>query len=162
MQRRARAVQLARKRLENLRLGLRACPPANWPQHLHLAWQVLYDDVAASEKDARRLVIDSVSAAHGCARLVDDRSRAGASGSIAKVFKALMRIANCAARGSAKLRHDLDQAMIALLHQTPVDLEVMEAILDAAGLRNTPQRSLQGQRWPRSEFLKMKAPADTH
>ena len=42
-------------------------------------------------------------------------------------------MANCTTRVSAKLRQDLDQAMIAILCQTPVDLEVMEAIFDAAG-----------------------------
>jgi hypothetical protein len=133
MQRRARAVPLARKRLENLRFELLARPPA-WPQHLGLAWQVLHDDLAASEEDSRRLVIESVSAAHGCAQLVDERSRAGAQArAITELSKAFARLAKCSGRGSAKLRQELDQAIIAVLCQTPVDLEVMEAILDAAG-----------------------------
>jgi hypothetical protein len=55
------------------------------------------------------------------------------AGSITKLSQAFARLAKCTARGSAKLRHDLDQAVIALLHQTPIDLEVMEAIFDAAG-----------------------------
>jgi hypothetical protein len=80
------------------------------------------------------MVIDSVLAAHRCARLVDDRSRAGAQArSITRLSKAFARMANCTTRVSAKLRQDLDQAMIAILCRTPVDLEVMEAIFDAAG-----------------------------
>ena len=134
MQRRARAVPLARKRLENLRLELRARPPANWPQHLRLAWQVLRDKLGASDENSRRLIIESVSAAHGCAQLVDERSRAVAqAASITKLSKAFARIASCTARGSGKLRQELDQAVIALLRQSPIDLEVMEAIFDAAG-----------------------------
>jgi hypothetical protein len=134
MQRRARVVPLARTRLENLRLELRARPPANWPQHIGLAWQVLHDDLAVSEDDSRRLVIASVSVAFGCAQRVDQRSRAGAQArSITKLSKAFARLAKCSRRGSAKLRQDLDQAVFAVLCQTPVDLEVVEAIFDAAG-----------------------------
>jgi hypothetical protein len=133
MQRRARAVPLARTRLENLRLELRASPPANWQRHLLLAWQLLRNNLKASEEDSRRLVIESVSPAHRCARLVDDRSRLGAqAGLITKLSTAFARIAKCAERGSAKLRQDLDQALIEVLGQTPIDLEVMEAIFDAA------------------------------
>jgi hypothetical protein len=90
--------------------------------------------VGASEEESRRLVIESMSAAHRCAQLVDERSRAGAQGrSINRLSKAFARIARCAARGSARLRQDLDQALIELLRGDPVDLEDMEAILEAAG-----------------------------
>jgi hypothetical protein len=90
--------------------------------------------VEASEEELRRLVIESVAAAHRCAQLVDERSRAGAQArSINRLSKAFVRIAKCAARGSASLRRDLDQALIELLPGGPVDLEVMEAILEAAG-----------------------------
>jgi hypothetical protein len=133
MRRRARAVPLARKNLQNLRLELRAQQPADWPKHLRMAGQVLRDNLAMSEEDSWRLVIESVSSAHTCARRVDERSRTVAQAqSIINLSKAFARIANCAKRGSAKLRQELDQAMIVLLRQTPVDLEVMEAIFDAA------------------------------
>jgi hypothetical protein len=101
MRRRARAVPLARKRREKLGFELDAQQPTDWPKHLRLAWQVLRDNSTISEEDSRDLVIQSVSAAHRCAQLVDERSREGAQAeSIIKLYKGFARLANCTARCS--------------------------------------------------------------
>ena len=80
MRRRARAVPLARKRLEKLRFELEAQQPTDWQKHLRLAWHLLCDKLAISKEGSQRLVVQAVPAAHRCAELVDERSRAyGAS-----------------------------------------------------------------------------------
>jgi hypothetical protein len=79
------------------------------------------------------ITLGSVSAAHKCAREINQRA-AGRSEAYTrnKLYKAFVRVAKCAERAPQRLRHDLEQAIIPIAQQDPIDLEVIEAILDAA------------------------------
>lgn len=133
MSRHARPVWLVRKPIAKHRLELCARPSTAWPKHLCMAWRLLRFDLGMSDEIASRLVIESVTAAYKCALQVNDQSRHAAHAlSITQLAKAFARIANCAKRGSPRLRRNLDQAIVPIARQTPVDLEVVEAILDAA------------------------------
>jgi hypothetical protein len=78
------------------------------------------------------IILGSVSAAHKCAREINRRSASRFEAHLRnKLRKVFGRIAKCAQRAPERLRQRLDQAVIPLVHQDPIDLEVIEAILDA-------------------------------
>src|SRR5262245_27271568 len=132
MRRHARIVHRSRLRLENLERRLQLQPPTEWPKHLRVAWEILQSKRSLSETSSMHIVLGSVSAAHKCAREINRRSASRFEARLRnKLHKVFDRIANCARRAPESLRQRLDQAVIPLMHQDPIDLEVIEAILDA-------------------------------
>jgi hypothetical protein len=135
MRRRARAVHLARRRLNSFVLDLKSKPTVEWPPHLRLAWNTLHSEseLALPEAAALSLIIKCVSAAHKCGQTINQRS-----GDIAefqnrtKLHDTLRRIAKCAKRAPARLRRRLDEQVVPLTRESTIDLEVIDAIFDAA------------------------------
>jgi hypothetical protein len=89
--------------------------------------------LALSEEVALSLIIKSVSAAHKCGQAINQRS-----GDIAKyetrtkLHDKLRRIAKCAKRAPARLRRRLDEQLVSVIRENTIDLEVIDAIFDAA------------------------------
>jgi hypothetical protein len=99
MRRRTKAVPLARMDLNKLIRNLRPRPTSAWPRHVTSAFKVLTEELKVDRQTALDLLSAAVSAAHRCARAIEQRalaqSRARAR---TDVHKALLRIAKCAAR----------------------------------------------------------------
>jgi hypothetical protein len=132
MRRHARIVHHSRLRLENLERRLQSQPPTEWPKHLRLAWEILQSKRSLSETSSMHIILGSVSAAHKCAREINRRSARRFEAHLRnKLYKVFGRVAKCAHRAPEHLRQSLDQAVIPLVQQDPIDLEVIEAILDA-------------------------------
>jgi hypothetical protein len=132
MRRHARIVHGSRLRLENLERRLQSQPPTEWRKHLRLAWEILQSKRSLSKTSSMHIILGSVSAAHKCAREINRRSASRFEAHLCnKLHKVFGRIAKCAQRAPERLRQRLDQALIPLVHQNPIDLEVIEAILDA-------------------------------
>jgi len=132
MRRHARIVHGSRLRLENLERRLQSQPPTEWRKHLCLAWEVLQSKRSLSKTSSMHIMLGSLSAAHKCAREINRRSASRFEAHLCnKLHKVFGRIAKCAQRAPERLRQRLDQAVIPLVHQDPIDLEVIEAILDA-------------------------------
>jgi hypothetical protein len=92
----------------------------------------LHDELGLTETDAFQLILDSVTAAQNCAQTVNRRSsNIVEAASRAEVRLAFRRVANCCRRASARLRRHLDEAVLPLLAQDPIDSEVIEAIIEA-------------------------------
>ena len=133
MRRHARIVHRSRMRLENLERRLRSQPPTGWPKHLRLAWKILHSKRSLSETSSLRVILGSVSVAHKCAREINQRATSRFEASTRnKLYNAFVRVAKCAKRAPERLRQSLDQAVIPIVQQDPIDLEVIEAMLDAA------------------------------
>jgi hypothetical protein len=131
MRRLARAVPLRRMNVKKLVLDLRFRTPSAWPKHLRMAYEVLCARLSCPEQVSLQLVIDALSAAHACAIGIDERSRTGAQiRALTRLGKALTRIGNCATRASANLRQDLDRAVVELVREPPIDMEIIEAFFD--------------------------------
>jgi hypothetical protein len=132
MRRHVQLFHLAQARRGPLSRRLNSKPPNEWPEHIRRAWAILHDELGLTEADAFQLILDSVSAAQNCAQTVNRRSHIIVEAtSRAKVCHALKRVANCCRRASAGLRRHLDEAILPLLAQDPIDSEVIEAIIDA-------------------------------
>jgi hypothetical protein len=132
MRRHARIVHRSRMRLENLERHLRSQPPAEWPKHLRLAWGILQSKRSLSETSSMHIILGSASAAHECAREINRRAASQFEAHTRnKLYKAFVRVANCVQRAPERLRQGLDQAVLPIVQQDPIDLEVIEAILDA-------------------------------
>jgi hypothetical protein len=127
MRRHARANPLARRRLNKLLDELKSNPPSKWPRHFHLALGILHDKSGVADQLALSILSFSVSAAHACAQAINRRV-----GNIVefqtrnKLRKAFERIAKCTKRAPAALRRRLDAAVIPLIQEEHVDLEVIE------------------------------------
>jgi hypothetical protein len=132
MRRHVQLFHLAQARRGPLGRRLNSKPPSEWPEHIKLAWAILHDELGLTEARAFQLILDSVSAAQHCAETVNRRSRnIVEANSHAKACLAFKRVANCCRRASAGLRRHLDEAILPLLAQDPIDSEVIEAIIDA-------------------------------
>ena len=85
-----------------------------------------------TKERAFQLILDSISAAQACAEAVNRRSgniiEAKSRAKMCLVFK---RLDKCCRRVSAGVRRRLDEAILPFLEQDPIDLEVIEDILDA-------------------------------
>jgi hypothetical protein len=79
------------------------------------------------------VVLDSVSAAHRYVRLqnqqLNDFERARAR---TIIQRACRRLSKCIKRAPAALRHRLDQAILPLIQERVIDLEIIETIFEAA------------------------------
>src|SRR5262245_59062028 len=132
MRRHVQLFHLAQARRSPLGRRLNAKSPIEWPEHIKLAWAILHDELLLPEARAFQLILDSVSAAQNCAETINRRSRhIVEANSRAKVCRAFKRVANCCRRASAGLRRHLDEVILPLLAQDPIDSEVIEAIIEA-------------------------------
>jgi hypothetical protein len=96
------------------------------------AWEILQRKRSLSETSSMHIILGSVSAAHKCAREINRRSASRSEAHLRnKLYKVFGRIAKCTKPAPERLRHRLDQSVISLVHQDPIDLEVIEATLDA-------------------------------
>ena len=131
MRRRARVIHLARRRLDPLILELKSKPTKEWPPHLNEAYKLLRKS-DFSDKEIRSIVVRSISAAQACARKINRRSddvvRCRAVETLTTAFR---RVANCAKRAPLKLRKRLNEAVVPLILNKSVDLEIIDAIFDA-------------------------------
>jgi hypothetical protein len=135
MRRRVQVIHLARARIWPLVRRLKSTPVSEWSEHLKLAWEILRDDLEITEKNALKLIADSMSAAQVCAEAINRRSdNIVELKSRAKIRVAFKRLANCCRRASVKLRRRLDEAIGPILRRDRVDLEVIEEILDATAV----------------------------
>jgi hypothetical protein len=92
----------------------------------------LRDELGLTEAYAFQLILDSVTAAQNCAQTVNRRSyNIVERNSRARACLASKRVANCCRRAPACLRRQLDEAILPLLAQDPIDSEVIEAIIEA-------------------------------
>jgi hypothetical protein len=131
MRRLARAIPLARMSVEQRVLELRFRDQSAWPKHLRMAYEVLCYRLSCPEEVSLQLLIDAVRAAHACACRIDQRSMTIARvRAHTKMRKACACIANCAKRARARLRRDLDRAVVQLLPQHPIDAETIESLFD--------------------------------
>jgi hypothetical protein len=136
MRRHVRLFHLAQARCGPLDGRLNANPPSEWPEHVKLAWAILHDELLLTEARAFQLILDSVTAAQNCAETVNRRSRNIVEAtSCAKARLAFKRVANCCRRASAGLRRHLDEAILPLLAQDPMDSEVIEAIIEVTAAK---------------------------
>jgi hypothetical protein len=134
MRRRAHAVHLARRRVGSLLAQLKSTPAKNWPPHLNIAWELLHSGkLALTDEQMLSVIVGSVSAAHACAEAINRRAvnivEFQARVSVGDAFR---RIAKCAKRAPMKLRRRLNEGIMPLIRESPVDLEVIEAIFDSA------------------------------
>jgi len=127
----------ARRSLAKIQLQLRCTPPNDWSQHLFSAWQMVNDQLHLSESEALSVILDSVSAAHRC--LVAENQRVNQieeRQALKKVRiacqRVLERIKDATPEVSAKLRRRLDEEILPLIQQPVIDLEVIQAIFEAA------------------------------
>lgn len=133
MRRQARPIHLARRRLGPLLLALKSSPAEKWPKLLSMARRLLCNELGLTEEEMLTVVTGSVTAAHGCARAINRRSVDIIEFKARdKLGVAFARIAKCAKRAPAKLRRRLNERLIPLIREAPIDLEVIEAIFDAA------------------------------
>ena len=107
-------------------------PPTKWPKHLRLARSVLTEQMACDDERAQAVIVTSSSAARTCAQAINSRSREIAylaeRQNLQKVF---MRIAKCARRSPAALRHILDRRVRSAISDKVLDTESVEALIQA-------------------------------
>ena len=133
MRRHTRANPLVRRRLSKLIEDLKSEAPRKWPRRFNLAWVILHDELNLAEQPARSVLDSSASAAHACAQSINRRVENIVEFQTRnKLHKAFERIAKCAERAPAALRRRLDVAIIPLIQNGHIDLEVIETIFDAA------------------------------
>ena len=132
MRRRTRAIPFARMRLNSAIRDLTALPATEWPKHLRLAREILIDELAVDDDTARALLFASFSAAHACARAINQRSRdtVDSVGRL-KMRSMFARVGRCALRSPAPLRHVLDSNVRSSVRHTSIDSESMEALIDS-------------------------------
>jgi hypothetical protein len=148
MRRHVKLFHLAQARSGPLDRLLNSKPPSEWPEHIKLAWAILRDELQVTEKRAFRLIIDSISAAQACTAAVNERSgNIVEEQSRAKVGLAFKRLANCCRRAPAGLCRPLNEAIVPLLQQDPIDLEVIHDIFAAAAsqLKFRPEQARSRQ-----------------
>jgi hypothetical protein len=131
MRRNVRVAYFARPRIGPLLRRLKLTPSSKLPEHLKLAWGILRDDLGVPEKSARKLIMDSMSAAQSRAESINHYSAdAVESESRAKLCVAFRRIANCCRRASVSLRNRLDDIARQYLQKNRIDLETIEDFFD--------------------------------
>ena len=127
VRRKAHANFLARRSLPRFLLRLKSQPACDWPPHLFGAWQLLNAELKLPDATARFIVLESVSAARDCLRaqelqlhdIVEARS-------CATIKDACSSISRCISRAPAVLRRRLDRAVLPLIQESIIDLEVIE------------------------------------
>ena len=133
MRRHTRANPFVRRRLSKLIEDLKSEAPRKWPRRFNLAWVILHDELNLAEQPAQSVLI-LLPQLHmraprqligGSKIFVEFQTRN-------KLHKAFERIAKCAERAPAALRRHLDVAIIPLIQNGHIDLEVIETIFDAA------------------------------
>ena len=132
-----RANAFARRSLPKFRLRLRSTRPSDWPPHLVRAWQIVNGTLGLSDGEALSVMLDSVSAAHGCVvaenQGVNQIEEREALKKVRKACKrALERIEDAPSDVSAKLRRRLDKEIRPLIREPVIDLEVIQSIFEAA------------------------------
>ena len=132
MKRRARPVPFARRRITSVMQDLIIEPPATWPKHLRLARNILTAQMALDDESAQAVIIRSSAAAQACAQAINSRSREitylTERQNLHKVF---MRIAKCARRSPAALRHTLDRRVRSAISDKVLDTEKVEVLIQA-------------------------------
>ena len=132
MRRRARAVPFARRRLDSVIRDIAAVPIAEWPKHLHLARNILSDELGLDDVRAQAVLIASYGASHACAQAINERSREIADfATCLKLQQIFTRVAKCARRSPSPLRRVLDRSISSALGDNIVDAENIEALIHA-------------------------------
>ncbi len=135
MRRRVQIVHRAEARIGPLMRRIESAPISQWPEHVKLAWEILQESSKTTEKSARAIVLESMTAAQVCAAAINRQSDDGVEGnSREKLCGAFKRLANCCRRAPAKLRKRLDGTIGAMLQHGCVDWELIEDILDATAI----------------------------
>jgi len=133
MQLRAHVSVLVRKRELNQPRAVLVADPRGWPLHLRLAWEILHSDLVVPTQTARILISRSLKAANECAVRMNERAQQAEECERSnKVEKAFARLFLCAKRAPAKLRHLLDEKISSVLQSDHVDVETIEALLQAS------------------------------
>ena len=133
VRRKARANFLARRSLPKFLLRLKSQPACDWPSHFFGAWQLLNTELKLPDATARFVVLESVSAAHDCLRAQEHKLHDIVEArSCATIKDACSSISRCISRAPAVLRRRLDRAVLPLIQEPIVDLEVIESIFSAA------------------------------
>src|SRR5664280_1975780 len=105
MRRLARVIPLARQRVDPLLVKLQIVCIKKWPPHLSIAFELLQRKSVLTDQKILSIIIESVRAAHACAKAINRRSDRTVSfltrGKLCKTFKLF---ANCAKRAPLKLR----------------------------------------------------------
>jgi hypothetical protein len=73
MRRRARANFLTRRQIDPLLLELKVSSADGWPPHLKGAYKLLRGELAIPDETTRLIIVAAVSAAHVCAKAIDQR-----------------------------------------------------------------------------------------
>jgi hypothetical protein len=124
---------LGRKSLRQFQLQLTSTPVAAWPKPLANVWQILTDKLRLPPTRALGVILDSTSAAHACVRAQNGQlNDLEAIETRRRIRKACNRVAKGISRAPVELRRRLDQAILPLIQEEVIDLETIEAILDAA------------------------------
>jgi hypothetical protein len=130
MRRMARAVPLARVRVEDLVNKIRHAPLEDWPKHLRMAREIF--DPRLSPVLALDVLTRSVAAAYKCAQSINRRSvHLSQRDMQAKTAAALGRVVKCIGRAPAGLRQQLDDAVAAVRWHERIDTEVVADTIDA-------------------------------
>jgi hypothetical protein len=132
-----RANAFARRSLPKVLLRLKSTRPSDWPPHLLCAWQIVNGALGLSDCEAVSVILDSVSAAHGCVVAENQRvNQIEEREALKKVRiackRALERILDASSDVSAKLRRRLDKEIRPLIREPVIDLEVIQSIFEAA------------------------------
>jgi len=132
MARRTRSNFLARRSLPNFLAQIRKKAPIDWPTHLFAAWRILNDEFNLPDREALSIILQSVAIAQDCIitenQHVNDFVQAQ---TLVKVQAAFHRISNCIKRAPAFHREELNQAILPVIRNDVIDLEVVESILEA-------------------------------
>jgi hypothetical protein len=133
MGRKVRADFLARRPVSRFQLQLKSKAPHDWPPHLHAAWQILKSGQDLSDAKARSVVQESVSIAHRCIVAQNQKSK-DIIEQVARttIRSACSRISKCIKRAPAACRRSLNRAILTLIQQSIIDLDVIEAIFGKA------------------------------
>ena len=130
MRRLARVIPLARQRVDPLLVKLQIVCIKKWPPHLSIAFELLQRKSVLTDQKILSIIIESVRAAHACAKAINRRSDRTVSfltrGKLCKTFKLF---ANCAKRAPLKLQRRLNESIDLLIRDNPVDSDVIENIL---------------------------------
>jgi hypothetical protein len=103
------------------------------PKPLADAWQILTGKPGLAPTKALGVILDSVSASHACIRAQNEQLKALEGIETRKrIRKACNRVAKGISRAPAELRRRLERAILPMIHEEEIDLEVIEAIFDAA------------------------------
>ena len=133
MARRTRSNFLARRSLPRFLLKIKSQQASDWPPHLSGAWDILKSELDLPDREALAIILKSVGAAHDCVcaenQQVSDCIEAQTHTGIRN---ACHRIYKCIKRGPAVLRQGLNQAILPLIQNSVIDLEVVESILELA------------------------------